>query len=98
MTWAHHALIAGNHSNATLGLSITIVLGLYFTILQALEYYEASFRIADAAFGRVFFVATGFHGLHVLVGTSFLLVCLARYQHKHFSASHHFGFEAAAWY
>jgi cytochrome c oxidase subunit 3 len=58
------------------GLAVTIVLGVYFTTLQAIEYYEASFRIADRVYGSTFFIATGFHGLHVLVGTTFLFVCI----------------------
>ncbi len=98
VTWAHHALMSGRHARAFKGLLITVILGLYFTALQALEYYEASFSLADGAFGSTFFVATGFHGLHVIVGTLFLLVCLLRIKRGHFSPSHHFGFEAAAWY
>ncbi len=98
VTWAHHALIAGRHNRAFQGLLLTVILGIYFTCLQALEYYEASFRIADGAYGTTFFVATGFHGLHVIIGTIFLLVCLIRIFKGHFRAAHHFGFEAAAWY
>lgn len=98
VTWAHHALIAGNHQAAFNGLILTIILGVYFTALQALEYYEASFSIADGAYGSTFFVATGFHGLHVIVGSLFLIVCALRIYKGHFSAAHHFGFEAAAWY
>jgi cytochrome c oxidase subunit 3 len=98
VTWAHHALISGNHQAAFRGLLLTIILGAYFTALQALEYYEASFRIADGAYGSTFFVATGFHGLHVIVGSLFLLVCILRISKGHFSPVHHFGFEAAAWY
>lgn len=98
VTWAHHSLISGNHSNFKTSLIVTIVLGVYFTILQALEYFEARFRIADRAYGSAFFVATGFHGLHVLVGTTFLTVCLWRIVKGQFSLIHHFGFEAAAWY
>jgi cytochrome c oxidase subunit 3 len=64
--------------------------------LQGYEYIEASFRIADAVYGSTFFIATGFHGLHVLIGTTFLAICLTRHIKKHFSNSHHFGFEAAA--
>jgi cytochrome c oxidase subunit 3 len=73
-----------------------VLLGIYFTILQAYEYVEASFTIADSRYGSTFFVATGFHGLHVIIGTTFLLTCLLRQLNKHFSSSHHFGFEAAA--
>ena len=69
---------------------------MYFTALQAIEYYEAPFTIADSVYGATFFVATGFHGLHVIIGSGFLLVTLVRAYHCHFSAKHHFGFEAAA--
>ena len=98
VTWAHHGLIENNHSQTAQGLFFTILLGIYFSILQAYEYIEASFSIADAVYGSTFFIATGFHGLHVLIGTTFLLVCLIRHLNFHFSKSHHFGFEAAAWY
>lgn len=96
ITWSHHALILGDHSRALSGLCVTLALGAYFTCLQALEYYEASFRIADGAYGSTFFVATGFHGLHVIIGSLFLAVCALRIQVGHFRHAHHFGFEAAA--
>nr|YP_009235502.1 cytochrome c oxidase subunit III [Metapenaeopsis dalei]AMD15643.1 cytochrome c oxidase subunit III [Metapenaeopsis dalei] len=98
VTWAHHAIMESNHTQAIQGLSLTVILGLYFTALQALEYYEAPFTIADSVYGSTFFVATGFHGLHVIIGSSFLFVCLYRLYKCHFSSHHHFGFEAAAWY
>ncbi len=98
VTWAHHALIVNNHSKAYLGLLVTIILGFYFTCLQALEYYEASFSLADRIYGSTFFITTGFHGLHVIIGSLFLLVCLLRMKKAHFRISHHFGLEAAAWY
>lgn len=98
ITWSHHSLIENNFSQAKSSLFITIILGIYFTMLQALEYWEARFSIADSVYGRVFFVATGFHGTHVIIGTSFLLVCFLRHLNSHFSKNHHFGFEAAAWY
>lgn len=90
--------MSSNFTQCKQGLLITVLLGLYFTALQALEYYEAPFTIADAIYGSTFFVATGFHGLHVIIGTSFLLICLFRHLKHHFTSSHHFGFEAAAWY
>ena len=96
MTWAHHALMENSHAQAKNGLIITIFLGVYFTALQAFEYLEASYRIADRSYGSTFFIATGFHGLHVIVGTIFLLVCLIRHLNFQFSPCHHFGFEAAA--
>jgi len=98
VTWAHHALIEGKFYQAKLGLGLTISLGVYFTILQGFEYYEARFSFADGVYGSTFFVATGFHGLHVVVGTLFLIVCLARHVNFEFRPAHHFGFEAAAWY
>lgn len=98
ITWAHHSLIENNYTQSAQGLLLTVILGIYFTFLQALEYWEASFSISDSAYGSTFFVATGFHGLHVIIGTTFLLVCLSRLIYKQFSSGHHFGFEAAAWY
>nr|UDU84753.1 cytochrome c oxidase subunit III [Archips podanus] len=98
VTWAHHAIMENNLTQATQGLFITVMLGMYFTMLQAYEYIEAPFTIADSIYGSTFFMATGFHGLHVLIGTIFLLICLIRHMNNHFSKNHHFGFEAAAWY
>lgn len=72
------------------------MLGVYFTCLQVIEYFEAPFSISDGIYGSTFFVATGFHGLHVLIGSIFLIVCFARCYAFHFSTRHHFGFEAAA--
>ena len=98
VTWAHHALIEGKFYQSKLALGLTIFLGVYFTALQGLEYYEARFSFADRVYGATFFIATGFHGLHVIVGTLFLSVCFIRHLNFEFSPAHHFGFEAAAWY
>nr|YP_009355894.1 cytochrome c oxidase subunit III [Papilio dardanus]APC61733.1 cytochrome c oxidase subunit III [Papilio dardanus] len=98
VTWAHHSMMENNFSQTTQGLFITIILGIYFTILQAYEYIEAPFSIADSIYGSTFFLATGFHGMHVIVGTIFLFICFLRHLNSHFSNKHHFGFEAAAWY
>lgn len=98
VTWTHHRLIENNYTQTSQSLFITIILGIYFTILQAYEYIEAPFTIADSIYGSTFFIATGFHGLHVIIGTTFLLVCYIRHLNYHFSINHHFGFEAAAWY
>lgn len=98
VTWSHHSLLESNHTQALQRLALTVFLGFYFTALQALEYYEAPFTISDSVYGSTFFVATGFHGLHVIIGSSFLLICLYRMYMCHFSNNHHFGFEAAAWY
>lgn len=98
VTWTHHSLLQGKYKNSNLSLLFTIILGIYFTYLQLLEYIDAPFSIADRVYGSTFFVATGFHGLHVLIGSSFLLVCFFRALFYHFSSTHHTGFEAAAWY
>nr|QGQ56393.1 cytochrome c oxidase subunit III [Pseudachorutes palmiensis] len=98
VTWSHHALMENNFTQMNQAIFITIILGIYFSFLQGIEYYEASFSISDSAYGASFFVTTGFHGLHVLIGTSFLTVCFFRMMLGHFSSIHHFGFEAAAWY
>ena len=86
----------GKFSEQAQALVLTISLGGYFTFLQAIEYLETPFSIADRVYGSTFFVATGFHGLHVLIGSSFLAICLIRALTHQYSVSHHFGFEAAA--
>jgi cytochrome c oxidase subunit 3 len=106
VTWAHHALQVGDRRAAKIGLLLTILLGLLFTTIQAYEYWhilsEQLFFSPAAAngglFGSAFFMATGFHGFHVIVGTIFLTVCLGRLMAGGFSPQKHFGFEAAAWY
>nr|WAX39186.1 cytochrome c oxidase subunit III [Anaplecta sp. 5 ZQW-2020] len=98
VTWAHHSIMENNHNQATQSLMFTVMLGIYFTVLQAFEYMEAPFTIADSVYGSSFFMATGFHGLHVIIGTTFLAICMSRQMMIHFSSNHHFGFEAAAWY
>lgn len=98
VTWAHHSIVQGNKDQALKGLVLTVFLGFVFTLLQAFEYVEAPFCIADSVYGSTFFVATGFHGFHVIIGTIFLFVCLLRLNYSHFTRSHHFGFEAASWY
>uniref|UniRef100_A0A2H6MWB2 Cytochrome c oxidase subunit 3 n=1 Tax=Micrurus carvalhoi TaxID=3147026 RepID=A0A2H6MWB2_9SAUR len=95
ITWSHHTIIAGNKKEATHALLITIALGVYFTTLQLSEYKNTPFTISDSVYGSLFFVATGFHGLHVIIGTSFLLTCLIRLTQSHFTTTHHFGYEAA---
>ena len=98
VTWAHHALIHGDRQGLKNGLWITIALGLLFSTIQAYEYAEAPFHFAGLNYGASFFMATGFHGFHVLIGTIFLIVCQVRVYQGHFSPRQHFGFEAAAWY
>ena len=98
VTWAHHALIHGDREGLRKGLMLTVGLGVIFTGFQAYEYAHASFGLSSGIYGSTFFMATGFHGFHVIVGTIFLAVCLLRSQRGHFSQDKHFGFEAAAWY
>ena len=98
VTWAHHAALEATHTQTIQGLTLTVTLGAYFTALQAIEYLEAPFSIADSVYGTTFFVATGFHGLHVIIGSIFLATCLGRALKGHFSSSHHIGLEAAIWY
>jgi len=97
-TWCHHAIVAGERKDALVSLIITLILAVFFTALQAFEYVNAGFTISDSVFGSTFFMATGFHGFHVIIGTTFLAVCFFRLLNHHFTREHHFGFEAAAWY
>ncbi len=98
VTWAHHALLKGDREGLKKGLLATIVLGLIFTSVQAYEYAHAPFAFKNSIYGSTFFMATGFHGAHVIIGTIFLFVCLMRALKGHFTPKQHFGFEAAAWY
>lgn len=98
VTWAHHALLHGDRNGLKWGLWLTVILGVFFSFVQAYEYMHAPYSFSDSLYGATFFMATGFHGFHVLVGTIFLAVCLARAYAGHFTPKQHFGFEAAAWY
>jgi len=98
VTYAHHSLIHGNRDGLKLGLLLTILLGLTFTGIQAYEYAHAPFAFKGSIYGSTFFMATGFHGFHVIIGTIFLTVCLIRAYRGDFTPKQHFGFEAAAWY
>ena len=98
-TWAHHALVhENNRKDLQIGLIVAILLGVLFTIFQIYEYTHAAFGFAGNIYGANFFMATGFHGFHVLIGTIFLAVCLFRVRKGHFTPERHVGFEAAAWY
>lgn len=97
VTWAHHALLNSQRSAIKKGLILTIVLGVLFTCVQAYEYAHAPFKFASAI-GSNFFMPTGFHGFHVIIGSIFLIVCLARVFVGHFTEKQHLGFEFAAWY
>jgi len=98
VTWCHHELVVGRKEPAKISLLLTIILAAIFTGFQGLEYVEAGFKISDGVYGSTFYMATGFHGFHVFVGTLFLIVCYVRLAKNHFTRNHHFGFEAAAWY
>ncbi len=97
-TWAHHALLEGDRKGLKYGLMVTIALGVLFSFVQAYEYSHAAFAFKGHVYGATFFMATGFHGFHVLVGTIFLIVCLFRVYAGHFTPKQHLGFEFAAWY
>lgn len=98
ITWAHHALQAGGKVESAIPLSYTILLAFLFLSLQVYEYISASFSISDSIYGSVFYITTGLHGFHVLVGTIFLVVCLIRIGCNHFTRTQHLGLEFAIWY
>ncbi|MGO6905155.1 cytochrome c oxidase subunit 3, partial [Rhizobium ruizarguesonis] len=98
VTWAHHALLHNDRKGLIQGLTLTVLLGVLFSSVQAYEYAHAPFAFKNSIYGATFFMATGFHGFHVLVGTIFLGVCLIRALRGDFTPKQHFGFEAAAWY
>ncbi|HEX6440942.1 MAG TPA: cytochrome c oxidase subunit 3 [Stellaceae bacterium] len=106
VTWAHHSLLENNQRGLIQGLTLTVLLGISFTCIQAYEYSHAAFSFvfeqgtpgAGGIYPSTFFMATGFHGFHVIIGTIFLAVCLWRATQGHFKPDHHFGLEAAAWY
>jgi len=98
VTWAHYGILAGLKKTSQLALFLTIFLAIIFTALQIFEYFNSPFSISDGIYGSSFFMATGFHGFHVFVGTCFLTVCLFRLFLNHFTVEHHIGFEGAAWY
>nr|YP_010586412.1 cytochrome c oxidase subunit III [Nyctiophylax orbicularis]UZZ44200.1 cytochrome c oxidase subunit III [Nyctiophylax orbicularis] len=98
VTWTHQMMILNNKKNSIISLTITIMLGVYFTIIQMIEYTEATFSINDSVYGTTFFMTTGFHGLHVMIGTTMLTISLMRMWMNQFSSTHHFGLEATIWY
>jgi cytochrome c oxidase subunit 3 len=98
VTWAHHALLENDRQGLKWGLILTILLGAAFTAVQAYEYSHAAFGFKGNIYGATFFMATGFHGAHVIIGTIFLTVCLFRALAGHFTPKQHLGFEFAAWY
>ncbi len=98
VTWAHEAIREGNIKDTVTGIGLTALLGIFFLSLQVYEYAHAHFGFTDGIYPSTFFMATGFHGFHVFIGTIFLIVCFFRARAGHFTKYSHFGFEAAAWY
>jgi cytochrome c oxidase subunit III len=98
VTWAHHALLHNDRKGLVWGLALTVALGVMFTVVQVFEYSSAGFQYSGNLYGATFFMATGFHGFHVIIGSIFLIVCLIRANLGQFSPEHHLGFEFAAWY
>jgi cytochrome c oxidase subunit 3 len=98
VTWAHHALLHNDRKGLIRGLALTVLLGLTFTCVQAYEYGHAAFNFKGNIYGATFFMATGFHGMHVIIGSIFLIVCLLRAFKGQFTPRQHLGFEFAAWY
>ena len=98
VTWSHHTLVSNKREEAFFSLALTIFLAIIFTLLQGYEYNMADFRLSDGIYGSTFYMATGFHGFHVFIGTIFLAICNVRLYNYQLTQEHHFGFEAAAWY
>nr|YP_010990687.1 cytochrome c oxidase subunit III [Rhotana formosana]WOW99131.1 cytochrome c oxidase subunit III [Rhotana formosana] len=98
LTWSHQMLMMNKMNKSILTMMMTILLGIYFTILQKWEYTESQFTISDSIFGSAFFIMTGFHGIHVIVGTTLLIISTLRMMNIHLSSYHHMGYEASAWY
>jgi heme/copper-type cytochrome/quinol oxidase subunit 3 len=98
VTWAHRAVVADIRKDSINGLGLTIFLGVIFTYFQYLEYNNAAFAINDGVYGSLFYIMTGFHGIHVIIGTFFLLVCWFRLCSHHFTGRYHLGLVFAIWY
>jgi len=98
ITYTHHALVAANFNRTFIGFIETIFYAIIFTLLQIEEYVNAPFSISDSVYGSVFYLTTGLHGFHVIIGTLFIAVCFLRYLRFHFTTEHHLGFEFSVWY
>ncbi len=98
ITWSHHRIINSHFKKASITITLTVLLGIWFTALQLIEYIDTPFSINESIYGSIFFVATGFHGLHVIIGSTFLIINLIKIFNKSISFYHHIGFEIAAWY
>lgn len=98
ISWSHNSILLNKFKSSFYALTNTLILGVLFTFYQYIEYHEIPFTISDSCFGSIFFLTTGFHGIHVIIGTLFLFICWIRIILNHFSKNHHFGYEAAIWY
>nr|ATN28870.1 cytochrome c oxidase subunit III [Lissoclinum sp. TIC-2013-079] len=98
VTWSHYSILNSSFNESFLGLVITILLGVLFTLIQYLEYLNSFFSISSSCYGSCFFLGTGFHGMHVIIGTSLLMGCLFRFFLGHFNMNNHIGFECSIWY
>nr|YP_010849311.1 cytochrome c oxidase subunit III [Krisna quadrimaculosus]WGG89451.1 cytochrome c oxidase subunit 3 [Krisna quadrimaculosus] len=98
ITWAHNSMLMNKINMTKQSMLITMILGVYFTIIQMMEYYETSFSMADSIYGSTFFMMTGFHGIHVMIGTVFIIISFIRIMKMHMSKYHNIGFELSAWY
>lgn len=98
ITWCHYSILIEEYVDIEESILITIILGFTFIIFQYYEYFESFYTISDSVYGSIFFLVTGFHGIHVIIGVIFILISAFRLFSYHFSIIHHFGFEAASWY
>nr|QBZ38191.1 cytochrome c oxidase subunit III [Stenocranus matsumurai] len=98
ITWAHHSLLSNKFKQTLSSLLMTMIMGLYFTGLQWWEYKEASFTIADSIFGSTFFMTTGFHGIHVIIGSIFIMCSTLSLMKMQMTKINHISLELAAWY
>nr|QHV34325.1 cytochrome c oxidase subunit III [Gessius sp. 'rufidorsus'] len=98
MTWAHNSLLMNKVNQTKQSLIITMILGVYFSLIQVMEYFETTFCMSDSIYGSVFFIMTGFHGIHVIIGTIFIMISFIRISKMHMSLVHNVGFESSAWY
>nr|AZL93483.1 cytochrome c oxidase subunit 3 [Synergus sp. ZJUH_2016033] len=98
ITYSHYSILMNKKMNSLISLLMTLMLGMLFTLIQLYEYNMSSFCLSDSIYGSLFFMTTGFHGLHVLIGSLFLFIMLMRMFKNHLSNYHHYGFEAASWY
>uniref|UniRef100_A0AB38XYM5 Cytochrome c oxidase subunit 3 n=1 Tax=Metanigrus guttatus TaxID=3038047 RepID=A0AB38XYM5_9HEMI len=98
MTWAHNSILNKKINESSKATTLTIMLGMYFSMLQMFEYYQCTFTISDSVYGSLFFMSTGFHGIHVIIGTMMILTSLMFMKNLHFTYLNHLSFETAAWY